>query len=297
VSLAIGILSVLLMCTNFVCVAHNHMHNPFFSDKRLNTLFGVFNSLLIGNPSSLYRVHHLNHHRHNNDAFDPRTGSTKDIASTWRYGRPPEEEGIMKYALFACFRNDLSFLFREVRSRRLLAKVALESLALLAMVLVFATLNPLGLVVFYLPVWFLGNVGVYAENYTAHHGAIPGDRMKDSVSCYGKLYNLIWFNNGYHQEHHYRPQVHWTRLAEVKPLLPPESERRVVRGAHWFNVGHIPVRRHDAVAHDAKHVLFEVSANPPRAALSAAQWPGGIGSRLSTSAVQCACQLEIASRR
>ena len=73
------------------------------------------------------------------------------------------------------------------------------------------------------------------EHYLEHYGATPGDRRTDSVSSYGRLYNLIWFNNGYHQEHHFRPQVHWTRVPEVKSLLPPESERRTVRGAHWFN--------------------------------------------------------------
>ena len=98
-------------------------------------------------------------------------------------------------------------------------------------------LNPRGLLLFYLPVWYFGNAAAQAENYLEHYGAIPGNRKTDSVSSYGRLYNLIWFNNGYHQEHHYRPQTHWTRVPEVRELLPPESERRVVRGAHWFNFG------------------------------------------------------------
>ena len=64
------------------------------------------------------------------------------------------------------------------------------------------------------------------------------------MSCYGLLYNLLRFNHGYHQEHHYRPQVHWTRVPAMKTLLPPESDRRVVRWAHWFNIGPVtPSRR------------------------------------------------------
>ena len=60
-------------------------------------------------------------------------------------------------------------------------------------------------------------------------------RKTDSVSGYGRLYNLIWFNNGYHQEHHWRPQVHWTEVPALRAQLPPETSRRVVRAAHWFN--------------------------------------------------------------
>lgn len=117
-----------------------------------------------------------------------------------------------------------------------MSKVILETSALLAMILTFTVLNLHGLIAFYLPVWLLGNIAAQAENYLEHYGAFPGNRKTDSVSCYGTFYNLIWFNNGYHQEHHYRPQVHWSRLPEIKALLPDESERRVVRGAHWFNL-------------------------------------------------------------
>jgi fatty acid desaturase len=238
VSLALGLVSAFLMGTNFQCVAHNFIHNPFFTSRRLNAAFGVFNSLLVGGPQTLYRLHHLNHHRYNNDFPDPATGTTRDLSSTWRYGKPPdEEEGILAYAVLGYFRTDFGRLLDEAHRRGLRDDVRREFLAVLLMVAAFAWLNPLGLIAFYLPVWLLGNIFAQAENYLEHHGAVPGDRRTDSVSCYGLLYNLAWFNNGYHQEHHFRPQVHWTRLPHLTPLLPGESERRVVRGAHWFNFG------------------------------------------------------------
>ena len=237
-SLALGLVSVFLMCTNFQCVAHNFIHNPFFKSRRLNLAFGVFNSLLIGGSQSLYRIHHLHHHKYNNDAPDPETGTTKDLTSTWKYSPWPwREESFWSYALVGYFRSDFGFLLREVKRKGLLSWAIWEMAALFALLIAMGVLNPRGLVLFYLPVWYFGNAAAQAENYLEHYGAIPGDRKTDSVSSYGRLYNLIWFNNGYHQEHHYRPQTHWTRVPEVRELLPPESARRVVRGAHWFNFG------------------------------------------------------------
>ena len=36
------------------------------------------------------------------------------------------------------------------------------------------------------------------------------------VSCYGTGYNWLWFNDGYHVEHHQGPGTHWTRLPAVR---------------------------------------------------------------------------------
>jgi fatty acid desaturase len=243
-TLIAGFISVFLMCTNFQCIAHNFIHNPFFRSGRLNAAFGVFNSLLLGNPQSLYRIHHMHHHKYNNDAPDPATGTTKDLTSTWRHSSwPGREEPFLPYALLGYFRSDFGYLLREAKRRKLLGQAVEETAALIAFVALFTSLNPWGLVGFYLPVWYFGNVAAQAENYLEHHGAIPGNCKTDSVSSYGRLYNLIWFNNGYHQEHHYRPRVHWTQVPELKVLLPPESERRVVRGAHWLNFLPLPEQR------------------------------------------------------
>jgi fatty acid desaturase len=248
-SLITGLVAVFLMCTNFECIAHSFIHSPFFRSRRLNRAFSVFNSLLLGSPQTLYRFHHLHHHKYNNDAPDPETGTTQDLSSTWRFSRRPgREEGFLSYALLGYFRFDIGVFLREAKKRRLLGLVIGETAAWLAMLVLVGMVNPLGLAFFYLPVWYLGNAAAQGQTFLEHYGATPGNRKTDSVSSYGVLYNLIWFNHGYHQEHHYRPQVHWSRIKEVKDLLPPESERRVVRGAHWFNFGPVgpsnPQARH-----------------------------------------------------
>lgn len=234
--LGLGAVLVFLACTNYQCVAHNHIHNPLFRARPLNAAFSVFHSLGLGMPGTLYRFHHLNHHRFNNDAVDPATGTTADRSSTWRRGRRGREEGIVPYALLGIVRTDLDELHAQAKTKGLGGQVWLETATLLVFAGALAAVSWRGVLAFYLPVWFLGQAAAFAENYLEHHGAAPGDRRSDSVSSYGWLYNLVWFNNGYHQEHHLRPQVHWTRVRAVRAEMLPDRQRKVVGGAHWFNL-------------------------------------------------------------
>jgi fatty acid desaturase len=57
---------------------------------------------------------------------------------------------------------------------------------------------------------------VNVQNNYEHYGAAPQNRYANSVSYYGSLYNLLTFNDGYHQEHHLRPLAHWTQMPRVK---------------------------------------------------------------------------------
>jgi hypothetical protein len=56
----------------------------------------------------------------------------------------------------------------------------------------------------YLP-GYVGGLGLcFVQGYFEHAGG--------TTSHYGGIYNWLFFNDGYHVEHHRRPGVHWTRL-------------------------------------------------------------------------------------
>lgn len=241
-----SVLLILLLCfavtTNYQTVAHNFLHNPFFVSKKLNGLFSLVNTMILGVSQTLYQMHHMHHHRYNNDAKDPITGTTNDRTSTWRYGKQPDrEENIFTYTFVGFFRQDFMFYVHVVWSKKRHKQVYFETIAWLCFALTMLYLNWQGFLGAFLSVWYLGQCAALFENYLEHHGSIPGDRKTDSVSCYNGFYNWVWFNNGYHQEHHFKPQVHWTKIKTIRSQLPPESHRRVCKGAHWFNFRPPPI--------------------------------------------------------
>jgi fatty acid desaturase len=235
-SVLIAGVCIVLNCMNYQCIAHSFIHHPFFAQRWLNTAFSVVSSLSLQAPQTLYRAHHLEHHRHNNDRPDPQTGRTKDSSSTYRYARRGAEEHLLSYAFIGPLRVDYGYLYSRSRKRGDAALTWTEALTIAAYMVALGLSNWKGLLLFYVPVWYLGQAFALAHNYCEHHGAIAGNRMTDSVSCYGRWYNWFWFNEGYHQEHHFRPQVHWTRLPELRAQMLPESQRRVVPYAHWMNL-------------------------------------------------------------
>jgi fatty acid desaturase len=65
---------------------------------------------------------------------------------------------------------------------------------------------------------------------------MPGNDYANSVSSYNRLYNFLWFNNGYHQEHHWDPKMHWTRMKQLHEQIKPElinNHTRTLKGPHF----------------------------------------------------------------
>jgi len=70
----------------------------------------------------------------------------------------------------------------------------------------------------YLPGWLLGLGLCQLQGHFEH--------TRGAVSHHGRIYNWLFFNDGYHLEHHARPARHWTDL-------PRESSPDVARVSRW----------------------------------------------------------------
>ena len=106
-------------------------------------------------------------------------------------------------------RNEL-FRWKPVR-RAWLAQGALV-LVLWAVLLVLA---PMFFLAVYLPGWLLGLGLCHLQGRFEH--------ARGTVSHYGRTYNWLFFNDGYHVEHHARAARHWTALPHSREAREPNA--------------------------------------------------------------------------
>jgi fatty acid desaturase len=242
---AFGLL-VAMAIYNVIVVSHLFAHRAWFSLPALNSLVSMLNSVNTGQSVQAYRLTHVrNHHRFNND---PRgaDGTTKDLSSTFRDGRDGGHAGLGRYALLGAADTLGSSLRAVLCAHRLwgvgahetvirslaangqrrraleLRQVRLDRMAQLAALCAFVAIDWQWTLLCYLPALYTSFALVNVQNYYEHYHAIPTSRCADSVSYYGRLYNLVAFNDGYHQEHHLRPQAHWSQLPTVREELAAE---------------------------------------------------------------------------
>jgi fatty acid desaturase len=223
-------------CWNLQCISHNFIHNPYFSNPWINRAYSVMETLTLGVPHILYHHYHLNHHWGDNDAKGP-DGTTKDWSSIYRHGKDGQPEAFWKYCLVSFFRVEVGPVLRVVarHGRGHIIQTAVETMALAAFWVTMLVVNWQYFVFFYLTSYYLGWVLSYAEGYLEHYGCQPGNQYANSVSSYNRLYNLLWFNNGYHQEHHWNPKVHWTQMRKLNEQIKDQlaaNHTRILRGPH-----------------------------------------------------------------
>jgi fatty acid desaturase len=236
--LASAILVAAMMTYSLIVVTHLFVHQPWFADDRLNAVMSMVSSANIAQSVQAYHLSHVrNHHRYNNDR--KRDGTTDDLSSTFRYSRDDEHAPLLRYLAFSLVASIQDYAItvgslvrlggvgpRETTLRELAARhparraaelgqVRWDRLAQLAFTALLAVLSWQWVLICYLPAVAVALTLVNVQNYYRHFGAEPDSRYANSVSHYGRLYNRLTFNDGFHQEHHLRPTTHWSRLPEV----------------------------------------------------------------------------------
>lgn len=250
-----GFLTLVVMMTyNIIVVSHLFTHVPWFAVPFLNSITSFLNSVNIGQSVQAYQLTHVrNHHRHNNDTLG-KDKTTRDFSSTYRRGKKGDHEALLPYIFGGAFSslvdrardfvaitrlwrvgpNEVRLLSLATRAphrrKRELTQIQLDRVGHCGSLVVFALISWQWTLVAYLPAYFLALTLVNVQNYYRHYGADPGNRVADSVSHYGWLYNLVTFNDGYHQEHHLKPNAHWSQLPEVYRRYRSELDdaRRIV---------------------------------------------------------------------
>ncbi len=212
VMIPLGLLYAFLINANINGISHNFIHNPYFRSPLLNRLFSVMESVACCFSQTYYDVVHMQHHKGNSDKQDEH-GETTDWISIYRHGHDDEAENVWSYTFLSFFRDHPLAINRELKKRgeTEVRWGNAEIYVFSATLAILAAFN-WRWIVFFLPMMYLGHCFSYLNGYYRHFGGNPDEPAAWGVSSYGKIYNWIFFNNGYHAEHHFRPKCHWTRM-------------------------------------------------------------------------------------
>jgi fatty acid desaturase len=219
-------------------VSHNFIHNPFFVSPLMNRITEFALTLENGVPQTMYRYVHMRHHAGNSDRPN-RKGETRDPISIYRHGAGGEAEPMLSYVFMGFWRDDDPFtVAREIRAKRPAeARRALQEFWV--MVGAYAVLLAIRweFVLVLAPFYYLGQSLSFLIAYYEHLGAEPDQPLATGVSTYEPVYNLLFLNNGYHAEHHYRPKQHWTEMAALRREVAADAAAaglRVIGPAHFL---------------------------------------------------------------
>jgi fatty acid desaturase len=231
----LGLVYSVSISWNINGISHNFLHNPYFRSPALNRIFSLLESVTMGFSQVFYENIHKRHHIGNADLPDEQ-GDTSDPLSIYKHCHDGKPENIFSYVFLSFFRDDPKETFRDIY--RLSPREAwwgvFEIVLFLAVFVVAFVLN-WKFMLYFLPFWYFGHCLSYLNGYYLHLGGNPDVPMAWGVSSYHKLYNWLWFNNGYHAEHHYRPRLHWTLM---KPFHEQIKEQQVEAGVRVIKPPH-----------------------------------------------------------
>ena len=187
------------MWWNANTISHNFIHSPFFRSRTCNAVFSAYLSMLLGVPQTLWRIRHLAHHAEISSDRSPPGRCLKPVAADVRrriiLGEKAELSASSRWRL-------------RILKRGLNIQLANELTLLLSLWGALAGWAPDFLLKTYLPGLALGLCLCQLQGHYEH--------VRGTVSHYGWLYNFLFFNDGYHVEHHLRPSEHWRQLPKRK---------------------------------------------------------------------------------
>jgi fatty acid desaturase len=227
--ICLGFIYSISISWNINGISHNFIHNPYFRSPLLNRLFSLLESITVGFSQVFYECIHMQHHKGNADRPDE-NGRTVDWISIYKHGEHGEAEHPLSYMFLSFFREDPKTVYRLIkRKSHREAFWGIAELTLFVSNFIVLGLLNWRYICFLLPFWYFGHCLSYLNGYYRHYGGNPDEPLAWGVSSYGRLYNWIWFGNGYHAEHHFRPKVHWTRMKRLRDKIIEQQRAAQVR--------------------------------------------------------------------
>jgi fatty acid desaturase len=225
-------------------IAHNHNHRATFKSRRFNNGFGHLLTFFYGYPTLMWiPTHSMNHHHYVN-----RPG---DATATWRYTNKHNLWVALTYPLVSGYFQSIPIreyinkvkdqkpsLYSRIRFQYALWIGAYVAMGILAGALYHRQQTGLGLYVWFFSVILpaiVSSTTIMFFNFIQHVHTDAWSDHDHSRNFTGRIFNFLFFNNGYHTAHHNDPALHWTELPLahaniVNTINPKLNERNLV----WF---------------------------------------------------------------
>src|SRR5437879_1990844 len=244
VKLSMGFVYARMFHATINGVAHNSLPTLSVRPDWSNCIFGVVESVAYCFSLTYYDAVHMQHHKRNSYRPDEH-GETIDWISIYTHGHDGEAENPWGYVFLSFFRDNPAAIKRELAKRgnadvrwgTIELATFISVLLIMALIVTPYTISFIywRYFMFFFLFFYLGHCFSYLNGYFRHYGANPDKPIAWGVSSYGKIYNWLFFYNGYHAEHHFRPKVHWTKMESFRQSiteLQKEEGVRTIKRAH-----------------------------------------------------------------
>lgn len=193
-------------------VLHNHMHVSIARPPLAHWVVSRALGMACGFPYRGYFIHHFNHHRYDDGPGD------------WGRRRPGER--VFRYCLRSALTpwlwpyETLGQVWQWAKKKNQRLELAVDFLAVDGLLLALIVWKPaLGLA--WWGVLLVTQFCIHWLNLAAHFETDSEKKDALGTTSYSAFYNRWFFNAGYHQAHHLKPQVPWNEL----PALTEELAR------------------------------------------------------------------------
>lgn len=206
-------------------INHNIGHVPIWNHPILNRVTEYVAGTLQGVPLFLFQTIHVDsHHRYNQ--------SEEDATRVSRVGEHNHILGYLIYPLFTLapvrelrkeYFRSISFQSAEFR------KVFIQHALLFLLWSVSLYISWKKALLFVMIPQLIGIHFLMASNYLQHAQCEVGSAHNHSRNFTGWVFNLLFFNVGYHTAHHLDQKIHWKRLPSVHQEIQARVDTRLCK--------------------------------------------------------------------
>ncbi len=217
-----------------VSIKHNHIHVPVFKNKILNIIYDHLLNILTGTSTSSVKIIHIvNHHFYNDNE--------QDWGKTSQAGKASLFASFIRYILitpFAFFKGKTAWV-RQHKNHPLISYMRWESLFIIVIYTVLAFIDPVACLFTVIIPFIMTQLVLTAFNFLQHFECDTENEMNSSRNITGRLFNILYFNVGFHTVHHLYPKLHWSKIPDQFSTIKKDINSDLIHRGFWSTMKYV----------------------------------------------------------